>query len=56
MQRRRAAVITKMPEERRRPMTILRRRGILTFQIRGIGIARIPASVLTFKSGHIIED
>jgi hypothetical protein len=42
-----------MPEERRRPMTSLRRRGILTFQIRGTGIARTLASVLSFKSGRV---
>jgi hypothetical protein len=46
IQRRGAAIITNIPEQRRRLMTSLRRRGVLTFQIKGIEIDRIPASVL----------
>lgn len=56
MQRRRAAVMTKRPEERRRPMINLRRRGILTFQTSGSGIARMPASVLQVtRSQRFVE-
>lgn len=48
MQRRRAAVITKTPEQSKNDIIILRRMGSLKEYMRGIGMARIPASVNTF--------
>jgi len=46
IQRRRAAVMTKIPEERRRPMTIFRESGSLTTYRSGMGIDRMLISVL----------
>lgn len=44
--RSRAAVMTNIPEDRRRPIMSLRPSGIFTFHMIGKGIARMPASVL----------
>jgi hypothetical protein len=46
MQRSKAAVMMKRPDERKSPIMSLRRSGILIRQINGSGIASIPASVL----------
>lgn len=53
MQRTRAAVIMKIPEQIRRPIMIFWVRGSLTAQIRGMGTARRQRSVL---SGEVSTD